>query len=171
VTSLFVLGGARSGKSRYAQAWAEALPGRLAYIATAQALDDEMADRIRRHRTERGDRWHTIEAPFDLAQAIMAAAGEADAILVDCLTLWVSNLVLCDRDVEEAGDDLCRIIAECPLPLALVANEVGLGIVPDNALARSFRDAAGRLNQKVASQTEEVTLIAAGLPLCLKRAG
>jgi adenosylcobinamide kinase/adenosylcobinamide-phosphate guanylyltransferase len=169
--SLLVLGGARSGKSRHAQGRVEAVPGRLAYIATAQALDDEMADRIRRHRADRGPRWHTLDAPIDLAAAIAAAARDADAVLVDCLTLWLSNLLLADCDLDAASEGLCETVARCPVPIALVANEVGLGIVPDNALARRFRDAAGRLNQMLAGQVDEVVFIAAGLPLRLKPGG
>lgn len=169
MTSLLVLGGARSGKSRHAQTWLEALPApRLVYIATAQALDAEMTDRIERHRADRGSRWHTIEAPLDLAGAIARAPAGADAILVDCLTLWLSNLMLAGHDLEAAGEELCRALADCPLPVALVSNEVGLGIVPDNALARAFRDAAGRLNQRLAGQVDEVVFVAAGLPLRLK---
>lgn len=166
--SLLVLGGARSGKSRYAQARTEEIPGKLAYIATAQALDEEMTDRIARHRADRGARWHTIEAPFDLAETIAFAASAADAVLVDCLTLWLSNLILTGADLEMAGEALCQTVAECPVPIALVANEVGLGIVPDNALARAFRDAAGRLNQNLARQADEVVLVTAGLALRLK---
>ncbi|MBB6122827.1 bifunctional adenosylcobinamide kinase/adenosylcobinamide-phosphate guanylyltransferase [Sphingobium subterraneum] len=166
--SLLVLGGARSGKSRYAQARSEEIPGKLAYVATAQALDEEMADRIARHRADRNALWHTIEAPFDLADAISSAAQEADAILVDCLTLWLSNLILAGADIEVAGDILCQTVATCGVPIALVSNEVGLGIVPDNALARTFRDAAGRLNQKLAGEIAEVVLVTAGLPLRIK---
>ena len=171
MTSLLVLGGARSGKSRHAQGWVEAVPGRLAYIATAQALDDEMADRIRRHRADRGPRWSTLDAPIDLAAAIPAAARDADAVLVDCLTLWLSNMLLAGHDLDVASGALCEAVARCPVPIALVANEVGLGIVPDNALARTFRDVAGRLNQMLAAQVEEVVFIAAGLPLRLKKGG
>jgi len=171
VTALLVLGGARSGKSRYAQARVEVYPGRLAYIATAQALDDEMAERIARHRADRGHRWTTREAPIALADAIAAAARDADAVLVDCLTLWLSNLLLAAHDIDAASAALCDAVARCRVPIVLVANEVGLGIVPDNALARSFRDAAGRLNQALAGQVDEAVFIAAGLPLWLKPAG
>jgi adenosylcobinamide kinase/adenosylcobinamide-phosphate guanylyltransferase len=143
MTSLLVLGGARSGKSRYAQQRVEACAGRLAYIATAQALDAEMADRIARHRADRDARWHTIEAPLDLAAALARAGESHAAILVDCLTLWLSNLLLADRDPQREGMALAEAVAACPVPVALVANEVGLGIVPDNALARRFRDEAG----------------------------
>lgn len=169
--SLLVLGGARSGKSRHAQARVEAVPGPLAYIATAQALDDEMADRIDRHRTDRGARWLTLEAPIALADAIPMAARDAGAVLVDCLTLWLSNLLLAGHDLEAESARLADAVSCCGVPIALVANEVGLGIVPDNALARTFRDAAGRLNQMLAGQVEEVVFVAAGLPLRLKPQG
>nr|WP_301287160.1 bifunctional adenosylcobinamide kinase/adenosylcobinamide-phosphate guanylyltransferase [Sphingobium sp. OAS761] len=167
---MFVLGGARSGKSRHAQTRIEALPGRLAFIATAQAFDAEMAERIARHRADRGPRWTVLDAPIDLPAAIDRAGRSADAVLVDCLTLWLSNLILADHDVEAMIRDLVAVVRECPVPVALVANEVGLGIVPDNALARRFRDEAGRCNQAVAAVAEEVVFIAAGLPLILKDA-
>lgn len=166
--SLLVLGGARSGKSRYAQQRAEACGGRLAYIATAQALDGEMTDRIARHRADRDERWTTIDAPLDLPAAIREAAEQTDAILVDCLTLWLSNLMLADADIEAASCALADAIRACPRPIALVANEVGLGIVPDNPLARRFRDAAGRLNQQIAAIASDVVFVAAGLPMVLK---
>lgn len=174
--SLLVLGGARSGKSHYAEARLEALPGaapgRLAYIATAQALDGEMAERIARHRERRGPRWRTIEAPLALPEAIAEAAGEdgagADAILVDCLTLWLTNLLLAGREPKAEGEALARALMACPVPIALIANEVGLGIVPEHALARRFRDEAGLLNQRLAGVVEEVVFVAAGLPLVLK---
>ena len=168
MSSLLVLGGARSGKSRYAQQRVEACGGTLAYIATAQALDEEMADRIARHRADRGERWTTIDAPIDLPAAIRRTAEQADAMLVDCLTLWLSNLLLADADIEAASGALAHAIRICPRPIALVANEVGLGIVPDNPLARRFRDAAGRLNQQIAAITSDVVFVAAGLPMVLK---
>lgn len=167
--SLLVLGGARSGKSAYAQARCESVPGSLAYIATAQPFDAEMAARIARHKRERGARWHMLEAPMDLSAAIAQAAGEADALLVDCLTLWLSNLLLADADLMAARAALVDSVASCPVPLVLVANEVGLGIVPDNALARRFRDEAGWLNQAIAAACGEVVFVAAGLPLTLKK--
>lgn len=166
--SLLVLGGARSGKSRFAEARCMAHPGKLAYIATAQAFDDEMADRIALHQSRRDDRWTSWEAPLDLPAAIGAAAAKADAILVDCLTLWLSNLMLAEADIVAATQALGEAVAQCPVPIALVANEVGLGIVPDNALARRFRDEAGLLNQKMAALCDEVVLVTAGLPLVLK---
>lgn len=168
MSALLVLGGARSGKSRYAQEWAEGHAGPLAFIATAQAFDAEMEDRIARHRADRDARWHTWEAPLDLPQVIARAAPGAGAVLVDCLTLWLSNCLLAEHDLDAAGTELCAAVQACPCPIALVANEVGFGIVPDNVLARRFRDAAGRLNQHVAAVADRVVLVAAGLPLTLK---
>jgi adenosylcobinamide kinase / adenosylcobinamide-phosphate guanylyltransferase len=165
---LLVLGGARSGKSRYAQARAEALDGALVYVATGQALDEEMADRIRRHRADRGERWRTIEAPLDLADAMAEASAPDRIVLVDCLTLWASNLLFSDRDPERAISALIEAVRAAPGDIILVANEVGLGIVPDNALARQFRDLAGRINQAIAECVSEVQFVAAGLPLRLK---
>ena len=169
-SSLFVLGGARSGKSRYAQARAEAVGGNPVFVATAEAFDDEMRDRIARHRADRDARWTTVEAPRDLPAAIDALNAKDTVVLVDCLTLWVSNLLLADADADIAfaGRQLCDAIARFEGTLIVVANEVGLGIVPDNALARAFRDAAGQLNQSIAAIAQEVVLLAAGLPLTLK---
>ncbi len=168
MTRLFVLGGARSGKSRYAQQRAEALAGRHLFIATAEAWDAEMAERIARHRADRDARWETVDAPRDLAAALDAASGTGAVALVDCLTLWASNLLLADADMEQATDGLCAAIARFDGRLILVANETGLGIVPDNALARRFRDAAGRINQAVAAVADEVMLVVAGLPMRVK---
>lgn len=168
MTSLFVVGGARSGKSRYAQDRIEALPGKLAFIATAEPHDAEMADRIVRHQADRGNRWTAQEAPVNLPQAIIDAQSSADAILVDCLTLWLSNLLLGQHDIGAATSALCDALPQCRPPIVLVANEVGLGIVPTNALARRFRDEAGRLNQRIAAIADEVVLVTAGLPLALK---
>ena len=164
-TTLF-LGGARSGKSRLAQTAAEAIPGPLVYIATATAGDDEMTDRIVRHRDDRGLRWRTVEEPVALASAIMDAAPAV--VLVDCLTLWLSNLMLGDHDIDAATTDLIAAIHAAQHPLFLVANEVGLGIVPDTPLGRRFRDAAGRLNQQVAATADRVEFVAAGLSMSLK---
>ena len=166
--SLFVLGGARSGKSRYAQARAEAAGANPVFVATAEAFDDEMRERIARHRADRDMRWTTVEAPRELPAAIDAVNGEGAVVLVDCLTLWVSNLLLADANIARAGQQLCDAIGRFEGTLILVANEVGLGIVPDNALARAFRDAAGQLNQSVAATVAEVVLVTAGLPLTLK---
>ena len=166
--SLLVLGGARSGKSRYAQARAEALGGDLVYVATAQALDAEMTDRIAHHRADRGPEWATVEAPLELAAAIRAEDHPERVLLVDCLTLWTSNLILADRNIATATGDLVAAIGKAGCPVILVANEVGLGIVPDNALARRFRDEAGRVNQQIAAAVDEVMFVAAGLPLRFK---
>ena len=168
MNTLFVLGGARSGKSRYAQARAEALDGELLFVATAQALDAEMAERIARHRADRGPRWVTVEASLDLAATLRAESREDRVLLIDCLTLWTSNLLLAEHDISMATDDLIAAVAVAAGPLILVANEVGLGIVPDNALARRFRDEAGRVNQRLATAVDGVMFIAAGLPLKLK---
>ena len=166
---MLVLGGCRSGKSRFAQERCEAVvDGTLAYIATAQAFDAEMEERIARHRSERGSRWRTIDAPMDLASMLSEAALRADAILVDCLTLWLTNLMLAEADLAKARVALAEAVMACPVPVILVSNEVGLGIVPDNALARRFRDEAGWLNQQMATLCEEVIFMAAGLPLKLK---
>lgn len=168
MNSLLVLGGARSGKSRYAQARAETLDAELVFIATAQAYDAEMTERIERHRDDRGDRWTTVEAPIELAAAIRAECREDRVLLIDCLTLWTSNLLLAEHDIPAATAELVAAIGDSTGPLILVSNEVGLGIVPDNALARRFRDEAGRVNQRVAAAVDEAMFIAAGLPLRLK---
>lgn len=168
MNSLLVLGGARSGKSRYAQARAEALDAELVFIATAQAFDTEMSERIARHRDDRGDRWTTVEAPVELATAIRTECREDRVLLIDCLTLWTSNLLLAERDIPAATAELVAAIDDAVGPLILVSNEVGLGIVPDNELARRFRDDAGRVNQQVAAAVDEAMFIAAGLPLRLK---
>ncbi|HEY0960234.1 MAG TPA: bifunctional adenosylcobinamide kinase/adenosylcobinamide-phosphate guanylyltransferase [Novosphingobium sp.] len=168
MTSLFVLGGARSGKSRYAQQRAEALGRKRLYIATAQAFDDEMRARITRHRADRDKNWETVEVQIDLASIITDRSAPDTVMLIDCLTLWTTNLILADHDIRAATLALTNAIARADGPVILVANEVGLGIVPDNALARRFRDEAGLINQQVAASTAEVQFIAAGLPLRLK---
>ncbi|MGE8143143.1 bifunctional adenosylcobinamide kinase/adenosylcobinamide-phosphate guanylyltransferase [Novosphingobium sp. NPDC080210] len=166
--SLFVLGGARSGKSRYAQQRAEATGLSPLYIATAQAWDDEMRDRIRLHQDERGHAWSTIEVPLALAEAIRRHDTPDVALLVDCLTLWVTNLLLSDHDIEAATASLTNAVASARGHVILVSNEVGLGIVPENALARRFRDEAGKVNQRVAAAASEVQFIAAGLNIRIK---
>lgn len=162
-----VLGGARSGKSRYAETLVREAGGGI-YLATAEALDDEMAARIARHRAERGDGWTTIEAPLELAAALEDGARHGRPILVDCLTLWLSNLMGAGRAVQPAIIHLIATLKTLPVPVVLVSNEVGQGIVPDNALARAFRDEAGRLNQAVAAAAGRVVFLIAGLPLTLK---
>ena len=158
----FVLGGARSGKSAHAEALVEALPPPWRYVATAQAFDTEMVERIAEHRAGRSPGWRTVEEPLDLAAAL---AGPEPA-LVDCLTLWVSNLLLAERAPDWPA--LLAALDARTAPTVIVSNEVGLGIVPDNALARAFRDAAGRLHQHVAARADRVVLMVAGLPLVVK---
>lgn len=160
-----VLGGARSGKSAYAEALIEVHPGPWLYIATAQAWDDEMRARIALHRERRPAGWMTQDVPMDLPQAVAASRGP---VLVDCLTLWLTNLMLAEADLAAASDALLAACAGAPGPLVLVGNEVGLGIVPDNALARRFRDEAGRLHQLLAVQAERVVFMVAGLPMTVK---
>ena len=162
-----VLGGARSGKSRYAEGLITAGAPPWIYLATAQALDQEMAARIAEHRARRGAGWTLVEAPLELAAAI-AAHGSGTPLLVDCLTLWLSNVIIAGFDVEGACRRLTSALNDAAGPIVLVSNEVGLGVVPDNALARAFRDAQGRLNQDVAALSDRVVLMAAGLPLTLK---
>ena len=167
MTVSLLLGGARSGKSRRAQNLAElAWPNRL-FIATAEALDDEMAQRIARHQADRSEGWQTVEAPLDLVSALGSAGGE-NAILVDCLTLWLSNLMHHGRDVDTETEKLCSALQAMTQPVFLVSNEVGMGLVPDKKLGRNFRDAQGRLNQHVANVCDVVEFVAAGLPLRLK---
>lgn len=168
--SLLVLGGARSGKSRFAQAQAEAMPGDLVYIATAQPLDAEMTQRIARHRDDRGPRWRTVEALLDLPGVIAGESRAGVVLLVDCLTLWASNLLFAERDAVAAVRALADAVADAAGPVIFVSNEVGLGIVPDNALARRFRDMAGEINKGVARFADRVVFVAAGLPLTLKPA-
>ncbi|MDH3233202.1 MAG: bifunctional adenosylcobinamide kinase/adenosylcobinamide-phosphate guanylyltransferase [Alphaproteobacteria bacterium] len=165
-----VLGGARSGKSAHAERLVEAEGGALVYLATAEAGDGEMAERIARHKTRRGGRWRTIEAPLALTEALGEAAQPGSAVLVDCLTIWLSNLLLAGRDVEAEMAALVAALDDVSSPVVLVSNEVGLGIVPENALARAFRDHAGRLNQMVAQAADRVVLVTAGLPMTLKPA-
>ena len=167
MTVSLLLGGARSGKSRRAQNLAElASPNRL-FIATAEALDDEMAQRIARHKADRSDGWQTVEAPLDLVSGLSRAGG-GNAILVDCLTLWLSNLMHHGRDVDTETEQLCSALQAMTQPVFLVSNEVGMGLVPDTKLGRNFRDAQGRLNQQVANVCDVVEFVAAGLPLRLK---
>jgi adenosylcobinamide kinase / adenosylcobinamide-phosphate guanylyltransferase len=162
-----VIGGARSGKSRFAEGVVGTGPRR--YIATAQAWDDEMRARIAQHRADRGDGWITVEAPLDLAGALGQATAD-EVVLVDCATLWLSNQLLADQDLDAACASLLSALATCPAPVVIVSNEVGLSIVPENALARRFRDAQGRLNQQLAAQAGLVVMVVAGLPMVLKGA-
>jgi adenosylcobinamide kinase/adenosylcobinamide-phosphate guanylyltransferase len=166
-----VLGGARSGKSAHArlaaEREAERRGGRLILIATAQALDEEMAQRIARHRDERGSAWTTMEEPLDLVGAITRLARE-DVAVVDCLTLWLSNLMHYETPLAPARDALAQAARAAPCALFMVSNEVGQGVVPDNALARRFRDEAGLLHQRLAEVAERVVFVTAGLAQTLK---
>ena len=162
-----ILGGARSGKSGFAEAEVTARPGPWHYMATAQAFDDEMRARIAQHRADRANGWVTHEVPFALANALQTVPDGAP-VLVDCLTLWLTNHLLAENDLTTEIAALQSALDARRGPVWLVANEVGLGIVPDNALARHFRDAAGRLNQRLAKQADRVRFIAAGLPIALK---
>lgn len=162
-----VLGGARSGKSAYAEGLIAALPAPWSYIATAQSFDAEMTTRIAQHQQRRGEGWVTTEAPLDLPGALRSLP-PGRPVLVDCLTLWVTNVMLAERDVDHATADLIAALATVSAPCVLVSNEVGFGIVPDNALARAFRDHAGRLHQKLAAVAGRVVLVVAGLPLVVK---
>lgn len=166
--TILVLGGARSGKSRHAEGLAMAHRGAKIYVASGEAGDGEMATRIARHRERRGPGWTTLEAPLEAVAAIAGHDGPENFILFDCVTLWVANLMQAGRDVEVETGRLVRLMPELSGRLVIVANEVGLGIVPDNALARAFRDAAGQANQALAMAAGEVVFIAAGLPLKLK---
>lgn len=173
-----MLGGARSGKSAHAERLVESQPGPCHYLATAEAGDAEMAERIAAHRARRGGRWLTLEEPLELAEALAldgraarrATQAPAGAVLVDCLTLWLSNLLAAGRDPAEEGRRLLEALPGLAAPVVFVSNEVGLGLVPMNALARRFRDEAGRLNQAVAAAADRVVFVAAGLPLVLKPA-
>ncbi|MBW0001919.1 MAG: bifunctional adenosylcobinamide kinase/adenosylcobinamide-phosphate guanylyltransferase [Hyphomicrobiales bacterium] len=163
-----VLGGARSGKSRHAEALITAGTPPWQYVATAQALDDEMARRIDAHQARREKGWETHEVPLSLPECIARLGAKRTPILVDCLTLWLTNLMLAGHDVPAASARLEAALDEAVAPIVLVANEVGLGIVPENALARRFRDEAGRLNQRLAARSTHVIFMVAGLPMPVK---
>ena len=166
-----VLGGARSGKSRYAETLIEdaLAPGvSPLYLATAEPGDAEMAERIRRHRARRGPGWHTLEVPLALAPALIDRTRLGQPVLVDCLSLWLANILGAARPVDEEIDRLAACLPDLGGPVVLVSNEVGLGIVPVGAPARAFRDHAGRLHQRVAAAAARVVMVTAGLPLILK---
>ncbi|PCJ70501.1 MAG: bifunctional adenosylcobinamide kinase/adenosylcobinamide-phosphate guanylyltransferase [Rhodobiaceae bacterium] len=166
-----ILGGARSGKSRYGEALVRASSGRAVYIATAEARDDEMTARIAKHREQRGSDWALIEEPIHLARVLREQVRAEDVVLVDCLTLWLSNLMGEEREIASAVDELLAAIETCPARIVFISNEIGWGIVPDNALARTFRDEAGRLHQQLSAQIDAVVAVIAGLPLMLKEPG
>jgi adenosylcobinamide kinase / adenosylcobinamide-phosphate guanylyltransferase len=161
-----VLGGARSGKSRYAESLVTALPAPWIYVATAEARDAEMAERIAAHQARRGAGWRTLETPRDVVGALTAHG--TTPLLVDCLTLWLANALLASADVDAEITRLEAALEQASAPLVLVANEVGFGIVPDNALGRRFRDLQGLLNQRIAARADRVVLVVAGLPLTIK---
>lgn len=163
-----ILGGARSGKSSFAERLSRESGFERHYVATGQAFDDEMAQRIARHREDRGAGWTTHEAPVELVTCLEKVGSDDRVVLVDCLTLWVSNLMMAGEDVEQASAELLQHIEKHRGRYLFVSNEVGLGIVPDNSMAREFRDHAGRLHQQVAAVADEVYLVAAGLPLKMK---
>ncbi|MEN8140536.1 MAG: bifunctional adenosylcobinamide kinase/adenosylcobinamide-phosphate guanylyltransferase [Thermodesulfobacteriota bacterium] len=172
-TTRFYVGGCRSGKSRLAEGWVASSASSPTYIATLQAGGDaEMEERIRMHRQSRGQGWHLVEEPLEVAEVLTANPHASDLILIDCLTLWLTNLLMARRtneEVEAQVAKLCLAIRQSEVSLVLVANEVGLGIVPESGLARRFRDLAGWTNQQVAMVCDEVFFVAAGLPLTLKR--
>lgn len=162
-----VLGGARSGKSRIAERLVTAAGKQRVYIATAQAFDDEMAERISQHQKDRGADWQTREAPLDL-EPVLASCTDENVVLIDCATLWLSNHLLNGSDLTEQSQLLLSAVAVCRAPVVVVSNEVGWGIVPENRLAREFRDAQGRLNQALAAQADLVLGVMGGLPFALK---
>ena len=165
---ILVLGGARSGKSAYAESLAKGWRGECVYIATAQAHDEEMAERIKAHRDRRGEKWKTFGAMLDLAGALRGAASDGSFVLIDCLTLWLTNVMLAEQDCEAAVGELVAALSEAPGTVVMVSNEVGLGIVPDSPLGRRFRDAAGQANRRIAEIADEVVFMTAGLPMVLK---
>lgn len=163
-----VLGGARSGKSTFAEQKVEASGLQPFYVATGRAYDDEMHERIAVHRSRRGDAWQTLEEPLDLIGALEKACRPERVVLVDCLTLWLTNLMMDERDIIAETDRLAAALRLVQGSVVFVSNEVGLGIAPDNRMAREFRDHAGFLHQAVAAIADEVYFIAAGLPLKMK---
>jgi adenosylcobinamide kinase/adenosylcobinamide-phosphate guanylyltransferase len=167
MTVVLITGGARSGKSHHAELRTLSFPGLATYIATSEALDIEMDARIKHHRERRGHEWDLREEPLDIVKVLMETDGRGPR-LVDCLTLWLSNLMHAERDWKIEASKLAHSLGKQNAPVVLVTNEVGLGIVPDNALARAFRDASGYINQAVAEVADEVEFVVAGLPLKLK---
>ena len=168
---ILITGGARSGKSQYAERRAVEMGGTPLYVATAEANDEEMAQRIAEHRKRRGTQWRTIEEPLELSEALLAERGKTDCALVDCLTLWISNLLIRhdDKYAREKVEELIVQLPQLNFHLVFVTNEVGSGIVPDNPLARKFRDLAGWTNQRMAQAANEVILMVAGVPIIAKK--
>ena len=166
---VFVTGGARSGKSRFALSEALKIGGKKAFLATAEETDREMEDRIRRHKQDRGNRWKTFEEPISIARIIREIDGRYPVVVIDCLTLWLANVMMSGLDAEkETGRLLAALKALKKSVLFIVSNEVGMGIVPENELARQFRDMAGQMNQGVASISDEVYVTVSGIPLKIK---
>lgn len=162
-----VLGGAASGKSAFAEGVVSKTGRPRIYIATAMAFDEEMSKKIAEHRESRGPDWRTIEAPRDLTAAF-AEVEASDVVLLDCATLWLSNVMLADEEPELAFEDLFDALENCAAPVVVVSNETGMGIVPEHKLGRAFRNAQGRLNQRLAARADCVVMVAAGLPMFLK---
>ena len=167
-----ITGPARSGKTRLAVQWALTFPSPRTYIATAQGLDAEMADRIRRHQEERGAAFQTVEEPLFLSTRLEEVRHPCSVVVVDCLTLWVSNLLGAvekgGREIQNQMDEFLNVLKNNQTPVILIGNEVGWGIVPENALARNFRDLSGRLQQEIAQIADQVILMVAGIPLVVK---
>nr|CAD6413405.1 bifunctional adenosylcobinamide kinase/adenosylcobinamide-phosphate guanylyltransferase [Rhizobium sp. Q54] len=166
--TVLILGGARSGKSAFAERMARETRLDRHYVATGQAYDDEMRDRIERHRSDRGTGWATHEVRTELVECLRQIDSDRHVVLVDCLTLWLTNLMMANADISPAVEGLAEHLRSHSGRLLLVSNEVGLGIVPDNRMAREFRDHAGRLHQQIAAVADEVYFVAAGLPLKMK---
>nr|WP_278437179.1 bifunctional adenosylcobinamide kinase/adenosylcobinamide-phosphate guanylyltransferase [Brucella anthropi] len=166
--SVLVLGGARSGKSSYAEKMVESSGLQPLYLATGRAFDKEVENRIAIHRDRRGSEWQTVEEPLDLIGALTLNAATDRFVLVDCLTLWLTNLMMAERDITTETASLVAMLPNLAGPVVFVSNEVGLGIVPENRMAREFRDHAGFLHQAVAAIADEVYFMAAGLPLRMK---
>ncbi len=165
----FVLGGARSGKSTFALSQASAVEGRKAFIATAEGLDDEMTVRINNHRKERGKDWITFEEPRFISRLLIDLTGRYDVILIDCLTIWISNIMHAGFEIDKTVNEFTEIISrDSPTLLYIVSNEVGMGIVPDSKLARIYRDNLGYANRKIAEAATDVYFMAAGIPLKIK---
>jgi len=168
----FVIGGCRSGKSSHALALAEKIPGnKKTFIATCIPYDNEMKNRVKNHQAERSDEWNTVEAPINLPEAIFEASKNSDVVLADCLTLWITNLMLDPKISDKTSEyihELTEVMKKILCPLFIVSNEVGAGIVPENELARSFRDIVGFANQKVAAAADNVIWTVAGIPVKIK---
>lgn len=167
----FVVGGARSGKSSFAMRLAESSGSPRLYIATAQSLDSEMEERIRRHREERGGGWETLEEPMEVSGSVMRAGGGCRVVLIDCLTLWLTNLLMAGLDDPSVESEVERLVSACKgssAKVIAVSNEVGLGLVPENPLSRRFRDLSGTMNQRMAMAASEAWFVASGIPLKMK---